>query len=202
MNTNLIEFYNYIRPIVSGCAGFIRTDGYMLHYPGIIVLMNADESFVSIIKIPVIFDIKIVSIIGDFLKLKTDEDILDLFNRIYFIGWNLKEFNLVKYMNDYNILNQYQPEFQEDDCYNLNGFTEGMSNSEISFMSIPKNNYRVYRVPVSKAITNAAKSDSVSIKIYPYLYNTKDSMIRTVRYTVFKKKFKLNIDIYCNIILL
>ncbi len=201
MNNNLIEFYNYIRPIVSGCAGFIRTDGYMLHYPGVIVLMNADESFVSIIKIPVIFDIKLVSIIGEFLKLKTDEEILNMYNRLYFTGWNLKEFSLVKYMNDYNILNQYQCEFQEDDCFNLSGFTEGMSNSEISFISIPKNEYRVYRIPVSKAITNVAKSDSVSIKIYKYLWSN-DDMLRTVRYTVFKKKFKLNIDIYCNIILL
>lgn len=202
MNTNLIEFYNYIRPIVSGCAGFIRTNGYMLHCPGIIVLMNTDESFVSIIKIPVIFDIKLVSIIGEFLKLKTDEEIINLQNNLYFIGWNIKEAMMIKYMNDYNILNQSQCEFQEDDCYNLRGFTEGMSNSEISFMSIPKNDYRVYRVPVSKSITNAAKSDSVGIKIYPYLYNMNDTMIRTVRYTVFKKKFKLNIDIYCNIVLL
>lgn len=202
MNTNLIEFYNYIRPIVSGTAGFIRTDGYMLHYPGIIVLMNADESFVSIIKIPVIFDIKLVSIIGDFLKLKTDEEILNLQNNLYFIGWNIKESKLIQYMNDYNVLNHYQCEFQEDDCYNLQGFTEGMSSSEISFISVPMSDYRVYRIPVSKSITNAAKSDSVSIKIYPYLYNVNDTMIRTVKYTVFKKKFKLNVDIYCNIILL
>lgn len=198
----ILEFCKYVQPIVSGCAGFIRTDGYMTHYPGHIILMNADESFVSIIKIPVIFDIKLTAIIGDFLKLKTEEEMMHLFDKIYFIGWNIKEFKMLNYANNYDILNTCQSEYSEEDCYNIPGFREGMSNSEIDFISIPTldNENRVYRIPVSKAITNASKSDSISINIYKYQLNPNDQMLRTVRYTVFKKKFKLNIDIYFNII--
>ena len=39
-----IEFCKYLQPIVSGCSGFIRTEGYMYHFPGHVIMMSFDES--------------------------------------------------------------------------------------------------------------------------------------------------------------
>jgi hypothetical protein len=201
-SVNLIEFCKYVQPIVSGCAGFIRTNGYMLHQPGVIVMMSADETFVSIIKIPVIFDLRITAIIGDFIKLKDDSEMLNLFDNIYFTGWNIKEDHLKRYLSDYITIDEWDRcIFQEEDCFNLQGFDIGMKSSDIGYINILDRD-RFYRVPVSKSITNVSKSDKCGIKIYDYLYDTNHPYLKTVKYTIFKKKFKLNVEVFCNIILL
>ena len=51
----IIDFFNYIQPIVNGSFGFIKTEGYMTHFPGVIIAMSADETYFGIIHIPKIF---------------------------------------------------------------------------------------------------------------------------------------------------
>ena len=56
MNSDFKEFCSYIQPILNSCSGFIKTDGYMTHFPGVIVTMDADQTFYGIIHIPVIYN--------------------------------------------------------------------------------------------------------------------------------------------------
>ena len=91
-----VDFCNYVQPIVNGCAGFIKTDGYMTHIPGTIIMMSADETCCAIIHIPVIYNIYMTSIINTFLAIKTPE-YQSIFPRlIYFNGWNIKRDNGTK----------------------------------------------------------------------------------------------------------
>ena len=64
MNDN-VDFCNYVQPIVNGCAGFIKTDGYMTHIPGTIIMMSSDETCCAIIHIPVIYNIYITNKVPD-----------------------------------------------------------------------------------------------------------------------------------------
>ena len=71
-----------------------------------------------------------------------------------------------------------------------------MANSNISSV-IVSDGAKYYVVPASKSITQPAKADTVSLKIYN---NPRSPFVKTVRYTVYKKKFKLPVDIYSNIL--
>lgn len=200
MNDNYIEFCKYINPIITGCAGFIRTTGYIAHIPGYIIMMSEEETFVNIINIPVIFNIVIIAKINDLLKLKEENDMLNILQNTYFLGNNIRYNNLIKYFNLYNSIdNMSNCIYLEDDCYNISGFDERVKNSDIGFINIPYNN-RVFMIPASKSITNLNKSDKVSLKIYNYIENIYNNNIKTIKYSVYKNKFKLIVNIFCNII--
>ena len=200
-NVDMIEFCKYIQTVVSGCAGFIRTQGYMYHQPGIIVMMNADETVVSIIKIPIIFDIKFAANINTLRNVKEEKDMEDLFNQVYFTGLNIKENILKKYLYDYiNLDEKCRCIFQEEDCHNLVGFDDKLGSSDIHHINIVDDGM-YYRIPISKSFTPVSKPDSCGIKIYDYIYDQSNLGIKTVKYIVYKKKFKLNIEIYFNILI-
>ena len=71
-----------------------------------------------------------------------------------------------------------------------------MASSNISSV-IVSDGAGYYIIPASKSITQAAKADTVSLKIYN---NPRNPLVKTVRYTIYKKKFKLPVDIYSNIL--
>ena len=81
MNDNFEDFCNYIQPIINSCSGFIKTDGYMVHFPGTIVIMDADQTFYGIIRIPVIYVFKFTAIINDFMSMKKPEQ--RIFSNLY-----------------------------------------------------------------------------------------------------------------------
>ena len=194
-----IEFCKYLQPIVSGCSGFIRTVGFMYHFPGHLVLMSFDESYLSIIDLPVIYDIYIVASINTFLGLKEEEQMANLIENVYFTGYNIK-MNRMKYSYPFysNIDSIVPLIYHEPDCYNIIGFEEAVSSSEIKYVNVSDGNYN-YRIYTSKAITPLNKGDSASLDIF--LSNELEN-VRIVRYTVFKKKFKLNIQIFSKILLI
>ena len=202
MNDNYIEFCKYINPIITGCAGFIRTAGYIAHIPGYIIMMSDDESFINIIKIPIIFNIMITAKINDLLKLKDENSMMNLFQNTYFLGSNIKCNNSIKYFNIYNnIDNKTICIYSEDDCYNINNFSVVSSNTEIGYINV-SNGIKNFMVPASKSITNLNKADKVGLKIYNYIINQNDNNIKTIRYSLYKNKFKLIADIYSNIIVI
>ena len=85
-----IEFCKYLQPIVSSCSGFIRTVGYMYHFPGCVVLISFDEAYLSIIKLPVVYDIYMTANINTFLGLKEENEMANFKDYIYFTGYNIK----------------------------------------------------------------------------------------------------------------
>lgn len=195
-----IEFCKYIIPIVTGCAGFIRTSGYICHVPGYIVMMSNDESFLNIVKIPIIYNIVISAKINDLLKIKKEEDMINLMQNIYYLGNNIKYNSMMQYLGIYtNIDNYSKCIYSEDDCFNIPGFIEQTSNSDIGYVNV-SNGIRNFMIPAAKSITNLNKSDKVGLKIYDYINNQYDERIKTIRYSMYKNKFKLTSDIFANII--
>ena len=197
---NFIDFCNYLQPIVNGCAGFIKTDGYMLHTPGHIYMMSADETFFSHIKIPMVYNILFVSNINMFLRCKDPEQQEHVLELTYFFGSNIKAASLLTYAEAYSNTDNMICEYHEPDCMNIDGFGNKVSNStEINNMTVCSTCHW-YRIPVSKSITPINKGDICELQIYRP-YECEDSK-RIIRYTVHKKKMKLDIDIYCNIMIL
>ena len=197
-----IDFCKYVNPIITSFAGFIRTSGYVTHIPGYIIMMSDDESFINIIKIPIIFNIMITAKINDLLKLKDKNSMMNLFQNTYFLGSNIKCNNSINYFNIYNnIDNKTICIYSEDDCYNINNFSVVSSNTEIGYINV-SNGIKNFMVPASKSITNLNKADKVGLKIYNYIINQNDNNIKTIRYSLYKNKFKLIADIYSNIIVI
>lgn len=197
-----IDFCKYVNPIITSFAGFIRTSGYVTHIPGYIIMMSDDESFINIIKIPIIFNIMITARINDLLKLKDENSMMNLFQNTYFLGSNIKCNNSINYFNIYNnIDNKTICIYSEDDCYNINNFSVVSSNTEIGYINV-SNGIKNFMVPASKSITNLNKADKVGLKIYNYIINQNDNNIKTIRYSLYKNKFKLIADIYSNIIVI
>ena len=198
MNDNFEDFCNYVQPIINSCSGFIKTDGYMTHFPGTIVIMDADQTFYGIIRIPVIYVFKFTAIINDFMSMKKPEQ--RIFSNLYFSGWNVKHDALIRAFDLFNgIDNKVQCIYYEPDCYNIDGFTGTVASTSISKINVSTDSSR-YIVPSSKAITPLSKGDTASLRIYDYILNPLDYRVKTIRYSVLKKKFKLAIDIFSNIL--
>ena len=198
----MIEFCKYIQTVVSGCAGFIRTQGFMWHQPGVIIMMNADETVVSIIRIPIVYDIRLVANINTLRNIKEEKDMENLFDNVYSPGLNIKGNRLQKYLLDYGNINEAgRCIYSEDDCHNIPGFDNNLASSDIHYLNIVDGD-KFYTVPVSKAFTPVSKPDSCGIKVYDYIYDMNNTNIKTLQYNVYKKKFKLNIEIFCNILTL
>lgn len=195
MNQQMYDFFSYVQPIVSGSLGFMKTEGYLTHFPGVIVAMSSDETYCAIIHIPVIFNVYMTAQISTFLQLKYMEN--QTLENLYFVGYNVKNASMINYFNFYNgIDDKAECIYSEPDCFNIPGFKECMASSNISSV-IVSDGARYYVIPASKSITQAAKADTVSLKIYN---NERHPLVKTVRYTIYKKKFKLPVDIYSNIL--
>lgn len=198
MNEDFNDFCNYIQPIINSCSGFIKTDGYMVHFPGTIVIMDADQTFYGIIRIPVIYTFYFTAIINDFMAMKKPEQRIR--DNLYFSGWNVKHDALIRAFELFNdIDNKVRCIYYEPDCYNINGFAETITNTGISKINVFTNSSR-YLIPSSKAITPLSKGDMASLRIYDYIINPLDNRVKTIRYSVSKKKFKLIVDIFSNIL--
>ena len=196
MNQQIIDFFSYVQPIVNGSLGFIKTEGYFTHFPGVIVAMSSDETYCTIIHIPMIFNVYMTAEISTFLQLKTPD--VQRLENTYFVGNNIKNTSMMNYFKFYDgIDDRAKCIYSEPDCYNIPGFAECIANSNISSVIVADGS-RYYMIPASKSITQAAKGDSVSLKLYD---NPRSPMIKTARYTVYKKKFKLFVDIYSNILI-
>ena len=200
----LIDFCKYLQPIMNACSGFIKTNGYMLHVPGRVMMMSADETVFAYINIPVMYNIILMADIGAFLRAKEEDEQADILRLTYFLGSNIKYDTLLKYNDMYGNrqllpLNVY---ISEDDCLSgINGFEDLVKSSEISFMNVT-DGHHYYMIPVSKAITPITKSDMCKLEIIDYMSNPSDTTKRTVHYTTFKKKFKIEIELFLNILVL
>ena len=82
---------------------------------------------------------------------------------------------------------------------NINGFTTVSAVSSIGSVNVFTASDR-YRIPASKAITPLSKGDTASLRIYDCVVNPLDPGVKTIRYSMFKKKFKLAVDVYSNIL--
>lgn len=198
-NNNFAMLIERIQPIINSCAGFIKTDGYMLHIPGLILMMDASESYFSIIRLPLIEYSIILAEINTLMSLKTPDKRTNIDN-LYFNGNNLVYNRLLSYYSKYNdIDSKSECIYSSPDCRSLDGFNDNISISTIGKINVSdgRNNYRI---PVSKAIIPITKSDSVSLNIYNSIDTSNN--IKIVRFIVKKKKFKVTIEIFSNIMVL
>ena len=192
---HILDFFSYVQPILNGSLGFIKTEGYFTHMPGVLLAMSSDDTYFAVIHIPVIFNVYITAEINTFLQLKTPD--VQYLENTYFVGNNIKHDTMMRYHAYYNDIDNKVPcIYGEPDCYNIPGFAECMKRSDICNVRVADGK-RYFIIPASKAITQASKADLVSLKIYD---NPRSPEIKTVRYNIYKKKFKLFVDIYSNIL--
>ena len=214
----LAQFCHYVTPLISGCSGFIRTEGYVTFIPGYILMMSWDETFY--VEIPIedpryskfVFGIPATDInswicINNRLKKENlPFDYLDICRSIYFLGSNIKRDHLVYYHNLYSTINTKKLLYSEDDCNNIPNFEMYSNNIEISNINIIDYNGTKCRIPCSKVITPGVKGDHVSLNIYDYIYNDNPDMIsnlaRTFQYICYRKKLKTIAYVYGNILIL
>ena len=205
MNNSLTNFCSYIQPILNSCLGYIKSDGFFTHIPGYILAMSADETTFAVINIPVIYEIYVTAYIPRFMQLKTPEEQENLFNEVYFTGWNMKRDSLIQYNQKYGATMSVAPIYEEPNVFNIPNFDQISKQTSIGNVTIFGDN-KCYLIPASKSITPISKSDSCSLRLYNCMLNHIDqnqySNIKTLRYTLFKKKFKLNVDIYMNILVI
>lgn len=192
----ILDFFKYVQPIVNSSLGFIKTEGYFTHFPGVIVAMSSDETYFAVIHIPVIFNVYMTAEISTFLQLKEPE--VQYLENTYFVGNNIKNASMMGYFNFYDeIDSKLRCIYSEPDCFNIPGFDVCLSNSSISSVTVADGS-RYYVIPASKSITQVAKADSVSMKLYD---NPRSPIVKIVRYSIYKKKFKVSVDIYSNILM-
>ena len=192
---HILDFFSYVQPILNGSLGFIKTEGYFTHMPGMLLALSYDDTYFAVIRIPVIFNVYITAEINTFLQLKTSD--VQYLENLYFVGNNIKLNSMMEYLASYNGIDNKVPcIYTEPDCYNIPGFTECMKRSDICNVRVADGK-RYFVIPASKAIAQASKADTVSLKIYD---NPRSPMIKTVRYNIYKKKFKLFVDIFSNIL--
>lgn len=193
-----LEACTYLQPLINSCSGFIKTEGYFAHDPGVISMFSADETFFSCIQIPVCFDISFVSNINKFLSNKTEDEMKNIFSNIYFLGENLVKDRLDTYRMLYTSLEVTKtPLFIADDYTMIPGFEEAVNSVEVTNLAVTMPNIK-FVIPVSKAITPINKGDTCSVSIYEDAYNRLGSY--TVKYSIFKKKFKVFVNIYFNVL--
>ena len=107
---------------------------------------------------------------------------------------------MINYLGIYtNIDNLTNCIYSEDDCYNIEFFDNASKMTSIEYINV-SNQYQNFMIPASKSITNLNKADKVGLKIYNYINNPCDNRIKTIRYSMYKNKFKLISDIFANII--
>ena len=197
----LKEFLNYIQPIASGCFGYTRTDGYMTHIPGYILASDEYGYYFYIVQIPVIYDLQFTARIGDIIKCKDFQGSKeDFYKFIYFTGYNIPGMKNVSNLNFYNqfINDNSNIIYSEDNCM-LNPDFEKVSSVTGIFAMNVSNGKDFFRIPIGKSVINMSKGDACSLKIYNYLKGNEDRL-KTARYTLYKKKLKLNIEIFTNIL--
>ena len=197
MNMDQKEIFNYLSPIVNSCAGYVKTNGFMVVIGDRLIMMSADRGSMVICNInpiPVIF----VSSINKFLGCKNRDEGSTFLTDIYFIGNNLVYNELISAANQYEtFVNSHTPIYEIDDMDTIEGFREGIDNKAndgITWINIGLPNNLKYRCPVFKPITPLSKSDKCGIHIYEDIYNIDN--IKIIVQDIYKKKFKLTYKTY------
>ena len=193
----LKEFLNYVAAIATRCSGFIRSVGYVTHRPGLLLMMNEQETFLVTVIIPVIYNLPFTAKIKDINNCKDFEgNEKDFYEFIYFSGYNQKELRCLDYFTGYNAIKSNRMIYYEDNIMNIPGVEEKILNP-IDRINIIHNGVR-YLIPIGKSITNLNKKDTCALSIYNHIYNS--NICNTVKYTIYKEKFKLYVDMWFNIL--
>lgn len=196
----IIEFCDYIQPIVNGCGGFIKTVGDFAHFPGCLILQSNDISFLSIIELPKYYSIRISGKCNTLLSLKEDLLKINIIDKLAYLG------NFNKYHEMLNNYNKYYDlttnsnniiVLSIDDMYAVNGFEEMSKSTDISHIMLTDYEGINHIIYVSKIITPLVKGDTCKFILYKNIINN----IYTVEYRIYKKKFKLNMSVFFNIII-
>ncbi|WP_301204564.1 hypothetical protein [Bacteroides acidifaciens] len=185
---NARDIYNYLKPIVTGCSGFVKSNGFMLVQHDLLVMMSYDRSTIDMIRIQPL-NILFVAYISDFVGCKDTPE--TFMQQCAFYGSNiiLNEMTY-KTIGYQSIVNNTPLEYCEDNVYNLPDFQEKLK-TPIQWTVFSGNGQR-YKMAVSKVIFPLNKGDECAVKIYdPYADNT-----RIMLYSVYKKKLKVTVDIF------
>lgn len=197
-NQDQAAIYAYLQPIVSGCGGFIKSNGYMVVLDNELVMMSEDRAVMSVVHIQPL-NIVYIARIKDFINAKKDPS--TFFQQTKFMGSQqvLSEIENKFYvyhesecMSGGVAENVFDPIFQEENMFVFPTFREQISSTNRSFLKIT-NGGEYYYIPVSKAIFPINKDDQCSLKVFKWF---DEQNTRVFKYEVYKKKLKLVIHIY------
>lgn len=196
-NLEQAEIYAYLQPIVSGCGGFIKSNGYMVVLNNELIMMSEDRAVMSVVHIQPL-SIVYIARIKEFINAKKDPS--TFFQQTKFMG-SLQVLEEIEnkfylYHNTEHMCglaeNVFDPIFQEEDMFVFPTFREKISSIGRSFLKIT-NGGEYYYIPVSKAIFPINKDDQCSLKVFKWF---DEQNTRVFKYEVYKKKLKLVIHIY------
>lgn len=183
------DIYNYLYPIISGCGGFIKSDGYVMVRCNTVVLMTYDRAFLSVIPINPI-NLVYIALIKDFVNAKNDPE--NFITNTHFNGNMLVYYEMEsKYELYTNTIQDNIMEYHEDDIYNIPKFEDHMKVSGFHWTSFGVNGV-CYKLMVSKSIFPINKGDTCSVSIF----NMHNDNTRILKYRIYKKKLKVYTDIY------
>lgn len=179
---NPVDIYNYLKPIVSGCSGFVKSSGLMLVQDNILLMMSYDRAFINIVDIQHT-NLLFVAEISTFLGCKDTPE--TFMTQCAFYGSNIILNEMMEKCAMYYDLHNIPQEYYEDNIYNLPNFAEKLKTS-IQWTVFSGNGQR-YKLAVSKSIFPLNKGDECGVRIFnPYNDNT-----RLMCYEVHKKKLKV-----------
>lgn len=191
-----IEFCNYLQSIVNSCSGFIKTKGDFYHVMNAVIMSSEDRCFLSIVDIPISYNFRLTGKCGALLSIKDDQIKSNVSKYLNYYGATTRGNELLNLYNEYyNNLSIYEMVYHEENAYNIPGFENAVSKTDLSLIPVVDKYGIMHMINSSKSITPLNKSDTCSVSIYK-----KTDTIYTVEYRIFKKKFKLYMSIYFNII--
>jgi len=182
---NNTQIYEYLVPIVKGCSGFIKSQGYMTVENDHLILMSFDRSHITIVQINPL-NLIFAAEIKSFINCKDDPE--SFITKTYSLGnYQLYCEMSEKYKQYWRVLVDNKPIYSEIDMYNIEGFANEILSNKISWI-IFNDGMTKYKTPVSKWITQLNKGETCSLNIYDiYKDNT-----RLFNYIIHKNKLKVD----------
>lgn len=191
--STMAEFVEYVQSIVKSCAGFIKTDGNFLHVPGTIYMISDDCTVLSKVNIPLLNQTVFGGNINTFLKISSPEDMENITRSLYPLGNNLLMQRMIEQCGRYDAVLSLAPIEYEEDCTLIPYFDELSQDGEMNPLKYMGGTGQ-YILYISKWLLPMNKGDLCKLSIY------NNGELKTVCFTVHKKKMKLDVQIMYNII--
>ena len=191
----LVEWYNYARPIVSACSGFTKTDGFMVwEANGTLSILSNDKGWLYVVTGLRPTPVNLACNVIKFARTKDDPN--NLINNTNTLGDNIISREVLNFKNKYSpyILNQIESIF-ETDMFEMDGFDDAIQRK--ASQSIPSlkfcDKYGRNMVYASKSITPLNKGDTAKLYIYDDVSGFDN--VSVFKQVVHKKKYNININI-------
>lgn len=184
---NISDIYDFLYPIITGCAGFIKSNGSVYIDNNIVYMLSEDKCFFSIVRLPIDTGIRYINNISTFVSCKQNPNDIKIHPR--FFGSNIliqDYYRLITLFNDItnNSVKEYDSEIY--DIYS------NIKDNNIIWTDVVNGN-TMYKIYSDKSIFPINKGDSCRLNVFN---NIQDQSTKYMIYNIRKKKLKCNVEIF------